>query len=217
METNSQNIYNDNNVLNNNMNYNNMNYNDINLDTNYYQQNDNNYNFEQNQNYQQNMNNVQNVNYEQIPNYQQNYNYNYNPYGNIISYYNNNPLYAVIPASGPDAAVQPQSNDIYNTSNNYNYNIPASEPFINVQSPNINIEDNNKASIPNVNNDSNNTLNNVVIPASGPYANQPMPKSRGIILRYKKSDICHLRPPECNPGYVGQIIGKPPYAKDPPK
>ena len=62
-----------------------------------------------------------NINYAQNNNnnygYQQNYNNN-NGYGNPIYYYNNNPVYASIPASGPNTNVnisEPDTkNEVYN-------------------------------------------------------------------------------------------------------
>ena len=40
---------------------------------------------------------------------------------------------------------------------------------------------------------------------------------RGIILNIPKEDICYLRPPEYQPGYIKQTYGKPKYIENPPK
>ena len=40
---------------------------------------------------------------------------------------------------------------------------------------------------------------------------------RGILLNLKKQDMCFLRPPEYQPGYLGQAYGKPKYIENPPK
>ena len=183
-ENNSQNIYSNNNILDNN------NYNEIN-----YQQNDNNYNFDQNQNYQENNYN-QIFNYEQNINYDQNNNFNNSTYGNIVTYYNNNPLYSVIPASGPDAVVESD-----------NYNGSSSSGYVSVQSKTI--DDVNTTSNLNANDVSNKDENPIVIPASGPYANDPQPKSRGVILRFRKEDLCQLRAPESRPGFIQMPPGRP--------
>ena len=192
-ENNSQNVYNNNNYLDNN------NYNDIN-----YQQNDNNYNYVQNQNYQENSYN-QNFNYEQNDNYAQNNYFNNSPYGNIVTYYNNNPLYSVIPASGPEAVVESE-----------NHNVSSSGGYISVQSKTI--DDVKTDSNPNANDEKNQDVNPITIPASGPYANDPQPKSRGgVILRYRKEDLCQLRAPESRPGFVQMPPGSPGFFMPPQK
>jgi len=40
---------------------------------------------------------------------------------------------------------------------------------------------------------------------------------RGILLNIKKQDMCFLRGPEYQPGYIGQAFGIPKYAQNPPK
>ena len=40
---------------------------------------------------------------------------------------------------------------------------------------------------------------------------------RGILLNIKKQDMCFLRPPEYQPGYIGPAFGIPKYAQNPPK
>ena len=43
-------------------------------------------------------------------------------------------------------------------------------------------------------------------------------KKKGIFLKIKKEDMCYLRPPEYQPGYIPQqYYGKPKYAENPPQ
>ena len=43
-------------------------------------------------------------------------------------------------------------------------------------------------------------------------------KKKGIFLKIKKEDMCYLRPPEYQPGYIQQqYYGKPKYAENPPQ
>ena len=39
---------------------------------------------------------------------------------------------------------------------------------------------------------------------------------KGIMLKIKPQDICHARPPEYSPGFVGQKMGVPAYARQSP-
>ena len=162
---------------------------------NYYDNNEEyNENGEYENNYYNNLNDQNNNNYYNNNNYvgqynnyyQNNYNYynnnnNYNnPYGNIVHYYNNYPVYASIPASGA-------------YSNNQDENI----------------ENNNEIYEKKTSGESNNLIGKTSLKSK---------KSKGgIVLTYKKQDICHARPPQYAPGFVAMPPGKPAYAMKPPK
>ena len=110
---NANNYYNNNEEYQNNEEYendNNLGYGENN--NNYNNYNDNYYQNDYNNNYYQN---DYNNNYYHNNYYQNNYN---NPYGNVLQYYNNYPVYATIPASGPYSNNQVQN---YNEGNEQYY------------------------------------------------------------------------------------------------
>ena len=119
--------------------------------------------YDQNQ-YNNGYNNNMNYNYDQYQN-----NNNYNQYGNINYYYNNNPVYSVVPPSNP--------------------------------SQNYSKEENKEIKVTNEN--KNETKNTKL--------------KKGIMLNIKKENMCYLRPPEYQPGYIKQTYGVPQYAQNPPK
>ena len=126
--------------------------NDLNSFNNNQYHNNNNINFNySNNNYGQNNYHFSSQNNNYYNNEQYNNNYN----GNIINYYNNNPVYSYIPPSFPSE---------------------------HKNSKEINIEKGNS---------------------------QNSKPKKGIILNIPKQDICYLRPPEFQPGYIKQTYGKP--------
>ena len=150
-------------------------------------------NYYNNVNYQNNNNNYYNKNNykDQYNNYYQNNYYNNNnnynnPYGNVLHYYNNYPVYASIPAS-VSYSNNPDSNNQEETTED------NKEPYIKKTSKE--------------------SANNLI----GKTSLKSKKSKGGIVLTYNKQDICHARPPQYAPGFIGMAPGKPAYAMKPPQ
>ena len=128
----------------------------------------------------------------------------------------------------------------YNNNNNYSNNNNYTQ-YTNYYSNNFN----NNSSVQNNYNNENNKYGNIIkyynnypvysyIPPSIPQQNvidikventsnkeKENPKNtklrRGIMLNIKKEDMCYLRPPEFQDGYIQQTYGKPNYIEKKPE
>ena len=156
---------------------------------NYYDNNEynnNNYNLYNNLNYNNNNNNYNQYNNNNYSNYNNNYNYNnYNNY-NYNNYNNNNQYGNVI--------------QYYN-----NYPVYATIPATGFTS--------NSTTTTNPVIENQNTYEKKDSELKGKTALKRPEVPKGIMLKIKPQDICHARPPEYSPGFVGQKMGVPAYAR----
>ena len=153
-------------------------------------------NVEYENNYYNNVDNQDNNNYYNNNNYNYAGQYN-NYYQNNYNYYNNNNYN------------NPYGN-IVNYYNNYPVyaSIPASGAYANNQEESNEVN-NEQAYMKKPSKESSNLIGKTSLKSK---------KSKGgIVLTYKKQDICHARPPQYAPGFIGMAPGKPAYAMKPPQ